>query len=493
MATDVELLLLKRAQVSAQRKKVEAIKSFGLPFYTPWDKQDKFHRAFNYVGRMFRAGNRSGKSLCGCAEDCAWLTGSRPWYKKDDPARLGGIPQRPVKGLIITSDWDIVDSVWTSDRGAEKGKLWHNLPKQDIAYTRRNHSGVISDIGLKNGSLLRFDTVKSWLTNPFGSESADYDFIHVDEPCPKAMFVANARGLMDRQGKYWFTLTPLAEVWINDLFFPEVPSDEVWSIAATTYENPYLSPQALVEYERLLTEDEKSCRLLGIPLHLAGLVYKEFNKEVHVLPDSAFAQLKWPSPVQPPPDWPVYFYIDPHPRTPSCVLFLTVDPHGRKYVFTDLYTTGTIKDIAEEIKNVLRGLYVVRGRIDPFAFINDPITGSNMAEDFAKHGVFVEEAVKDPSRGILAVKQALTNSTLFFSQYARRSLWEIQRFCWDQKPARLNKPVDVDDHAMECLYRAILDDPRWIDRATFGGPAVKDIEITAPQFDLEELIFENSI
>jgi len=34
-----------------------------------------------------------------------------------------------------------------------------------------------------------------------GSESSDFDFVHVDEPCPEPMYKAAARGLIDRNGK----------------------------------------------------------------------------------------------------------------------------------------------------------------------------------------------------------------------------------------------------------------------------------------------------
>lgn len=480
---DPELILLKRRQVDLLKKKVAAIKNFGLPFYRPWGKQEQFHRAgTKYKKRLFRAGNRSGKSVAGAAEDVAWLVGARTWLPQSDPAHKGGLREPPVKGLVITTDWDIVDTVWTSDRNASPGKLWGFLPKNQVKYAKRNSSGVIADIGLENGSVLRFDTVKSWLANPQGSESADWDFIHVDEPCPKAMFVANARGLMDRDGAFWFTLTPLSEWWINDLFFPG--DETTWSVTASSNENPYLPKEALESFLSLLSEDEVQCRLHGLPLHLAGLVYKEFDAQRHLLKWEKLSGLGWTSPTRPPKSWPVYFYIDPHPRTPTCILFLTVDPQDRMYVFYDFFKAATIKELCEEFLSFVEGMRVLRGRIDPYAYINDPITGSNMAEDFAKHGVFVEKAVKDLDRGILAVKQAFREDRLFIGEAARRTLWEIQRYCWDSSADHLNKPVDKDDHAMECLYRAVLDFPRWIeeDGGRYNFPVAEEA-FTSPQLE----------
>ena len=53
------------------------------------------------------------------------------------------------------------------------------------------------------------------MANPMGLESSQWDWIHVDEPIPEAMWNAVSRGLMDTGGSAWFTCTPIAEQWIN--------------------------------------------------------------------------------------------------------------------------------------------------------------------------------------------------------------------------------------------------------------------------------------
>jgi len=142
----------------------------------PHPGQDAFHRAGGRKYRMVRCGNRYGKSTMGAAEDVAWLKGERVWLPKNDPARYIGIPQRPVKGLVITTDWDKVDEIWTSERGDQPGKIWRFLAKGEVKSKKRNHSGAIEQIELNNGSVLRFDTVESFKKNPMASESSDWDF-----------------------------------------------------------------------------------------------------------------------------------------------------------------------------------------------------------------------------------------------------------------------------------------------------------------------------
>ena len=458
-STAPELILLKQRKAKLLAAKVSAIKQDGLPFYLPHEKQDKFHRSLMKRRGAF-TGNRFGKSTMGCAEDCAWLRGERPWYPVSDPARTSGIPQRPVKGLVVTTDWDKIKEIWSG----QDGKLWKFLPKNGfIKNVSRNHSGAIDTV-ICNGpfglSSLRFDTVKSFMSNPQGSESSDWDFVHVDEPCPEQMFKANARGLVDRNGFAWFTLTALREPWITDAFDAGGIFDGISSvIEGTIYDNKYLSKEAIRDYELTLTEDEKECRLFGKPLHKAGLVYKSFQQDKHVL---TTLPLGWRSWVEPPVDWSYYLYIDPHPHTPHMVLFLTVDPFGRKYYFADIFEKCLISQLVAKIRQMLGPRRVVRVRCDPIAFIEDPVDGNNMAAEFWRCGLAVEKSSKDLSRGILRVNEALQSKDGWplFTLECRRSLWEIKRYHWDEEKG---KPVDKDDHAMECLYRSVLDEPCYVE------------------------------
>lgn len=462
------------------------MKADGLSFYRPFLKQDAFHQAgLLFKRRMVRAGNRFGKSTLGCAEDCAWLRGERPWYAESAPARRGGIPQHAVKGLVITTDWDLVDDIWTSQRGENPGKIWRFLPKDGFVKSwRRNHSGAIDTIECANGSLMKFDTVKSFMANPQSSESADWDFIHVDEPCPEKMYKAAARGLMDRNGASWFTLTPLREWWINDMFFPEdtqgKPRDNVWAVQGSTYDNPNLPPEAIREFEAGLTAEERECRILGIPLNLSGLIYKAFSWDKHVLKS---VPKGWESYGSPPKDYSIYVFIDPHPQTPHAALFCAVSPLGQRFYFRDLFVHCSIEEFAKLILEVCDGRHVVCVRVDPLAYINDPITESNMAEEFGRCGVWAEKATKALQHGILRVQGELAKEgTVYFSPACTRTLWEIQRYAWDEKD---NKPVDKDDHMMENLYRCELEFPRYIDRGKPAQP-VEDEDFSKAEFDFDK-------
>jgi hypothetical protein len=493
---ELELVLLKRKKNELLQQRVEIVEDFGLLSYKPHPKQDRFHRMGAKSRRGAFCGNRFGKSTMSCAEDCGWLMGERVWYPRTDPARYVGLPQRPVKGLVLTTDWGKVDEIWTSERGDRPGKLWTMLPTDFVKSKRRNHAGCISEVECVNGSTLSFDVVEAWKRNPMSQESSDWDFINVDEPIPQQMWKGNARGLVDRGGFAWFTLTALTELWILDYFFPptvgkrnlplEYDADMKWAIRGSIYDNPYLSAAGRKQFEDDLTQDERECRLHGIPMELSGLVYKEFDWDKHVYHNVPGG---WDGFNQPPRDWPVYLHIDPHPRTPHAVLFLTLDPTERRFFFDEIFVHCTISELSKMIRVKMHGRHVARIKCDPLAWINDPITGDTMAYEFHKHGLLVEKATKALHLGIMRVQDELSKpGFVYVNPNLQEFHFEIQRYVWD---AKRKGPVDENDHMMEGMYRLLLDDPRYVDLGDLQrqGP-IEDLLITGADLNLRNVDFD---
>lgn len=489
-----ELRAIKQEKIRVLTEKQEAVRKYGLKYYDPHPKQDAFHRAGRFKRRAVFAGNRFGKSDCGAAEDCAQALGHRPWIKEGDEARTAGIPQRPQKILIITTDWGKVDEIFTNQRGADTGKLWRFLPRGFIISSKRNHgSGAIETMECANGSLIQFDTVQSYKKDPQGAESSQWDVLHVDEPCPEKMYSAHARGLMDRDGQSYFTLTPLREPWIYDRFFGDCDvrgkiergaaflyKNDFWSVTGSIWDNPYLSERAIIRYlEEECPEEERECRENGIPLQFAGLIYKEFESATHImrtLPEG------WTDYDQPPDLWPVYLQLDPHPQTPCAGLLTTVGPSSRKYTYDEIWKKGVADSVVQEILEKAGKRQLVCPQCDPIAFNEDELTGSCWADDFGKSGIWFARASKELQRGIMAVK-AMLRSRLpqdgspewMFSPYLRRFPYEIKRWHWDKD----NKPVDKDDHTLECLYRCVLSNPQYIERSDELEKLTDDVPIVS--------------
>ena len=463
---------------------------FGLLAYRPHKKQDAFHAAGDFRLRMLRAGNRFGKTQMGAAEDSAWMLGERPWYPKGDPRRTVGIPQKPNKILIVTTDWEKVEENFTSEAGGEKrGKLFQLLPKSYIKKTRRNHMGVIEYIEGANGSYVKFDTINSFKHNEQSGESVNWDAIHIDEPCPQKQWEAVARGLMDSNGKAWFTLTPLSEPWINDLFFPDgaegliyphIRGDRTWVEIGTTYDNPHLPVEAIRAYEEEIGEDTAKCRIYGNPLHLSGLVYAAFSKARHVL---SCVPHGWKSYDSPPSDYPITVAMDVHPSTNHAVLFCATDPLDNNYLYDEIWAHPSIKELAEMILAKVRNRRLVRVICDPIAWINDPVTGKNMATAFFEAGLPVQKATKAKSAGVMLMDMVFREdpATVRISPKLTRFLWEISRYCNDPKT---NKPKDADDHFMENMYRLFYNRPRYFAPST--NAPVEPTELETPSLELDD-------
>lgn len=481
-AKEFDRLVNLQKQIEAQRDLNRSLAYDGLPFYRPHGKQQLFHLA-DAQTRGVISGNRWGKSKCGISEDAAWLRGERVWMPKGDPGRTAGIPPHPVKGLVVCADWDKTDEIFTNE---SSGKLWRCLPGDFVKSKRRNHSGAIDQIHCANGSQLRFDTVKSFLANPMGSESSDWDFVHIDEPCPEAMYKAHARGLIDRGGRAWFLLTALSEPWIIDLFYGDqfggTPKPDTWCITGTIYDNPYLEATAIAQFERLLTDDEKSCRLLGIPLVLRGLVYKQFKPERHVLDWPS----GWAAPTDPPADYCIFVFIDPHPQTPTAVLFCAVSPQGYRFYYDEIFEPWTVEQIANAIRQRCAGRRLVAARIDKAAWVPDPVFKTVPALEYRRHGIPVMEASKDLSSGIINAQNQLAKDPcgLYVLKHMRRMIWEFRHYVW--KDDGSNKPVDANDHMMENFYRCELLRP-WYSEPAEADKPVGDVDIVRPQLDLPGL------
>lgn len=486
----------KRRRVNLLKRRNELKAKNGLAFYRPHPKQDLFHSAAYYKGRYARTGNRFGKSEMGAAEDIAWLIGERIWYPKGDPRRTVGIPKHPVKGLLLVTDWDKATEIFTNNNpGERRGKLFALLPESEITHVHKNHGGNVDRIRVRSiyggESVLYVDTVQAFKQNPMGAESSDWDFIHVDEPIPKDFWKAVARGLIDRGGKYWFTCTPITEMWINDHFIPterlretfDEPfvNEKKWVMTGSMKDNPYISEADAEDFLKDLPDDERACREHGIPTALSGLIFKQFNRQKHV---RDFSKLKgWTGPHSPPPEYTIRVSIDPHPKTPHAVLFSATAPTGQTFVYGEIFRPCLVSDLVESIRAILDGRNPYKVVCDPMAWIENPITGTTMADEFYRCGLSVEKASKELEFGILKTQEALQeDDNLYFEESLRETLFEFDHYSWDPKK---EKPIDTDDHMMECLRRLVMTELKWVN---WQGIEIKPIKPsnfqTAPKLEV---------
>ena len=466
------------AKLTALRRLKVLKENNGLAFYKPHEKQELFHAAGSFKRRYLRTGNRFGKSTCGAAEDCAWALGQRIWYPVGHPNRTLGIPSRSTKGLIIVADWDKAREIYTNrEKGAAQGKIFRLLPASAIQSIHKSQAGEIDCISIESvhggTSSIYIDTIKSFMANPMGQESSDWDWIHVDEPCPKKMWEANARGLMDRDGSAWFTCTPISEQWINELFIPRSrlredfeegcapTSESKWVLTGSSFDNTSVPREGIERFTNDLSADVRAARLYGRPTTMAGVVYSEFEQARHVYHD---LPIGWKDFDCPPDNYTIRVAIDPHPKTPHAVLFAATAPTGQTFFYREFFQHVLLDDLCDAILEILGGRIPHSVICDPIAFNADPISGAQWADSFYRRGLNVIPAPKELTYGITATKQALAHTdsnSLFFSSALSETLYEFDTYIWDTK--KENKPRDADDHMMECLYRLVISGLDYVD------------------------------
>ena len=405
------------------------------------------------------------------------------------------------------NDWDKSSEIFTNRTGSYEnwGELFKLIPKDALGRPHVSRGGHIDQIPVKRltefgggESVLYVDTVESYKHANMSAESSYWDFIHLDEPCPRAMFVAHKRGLVDRNGKFWINCTPISEMWINDEFVPPkqhvvdrapegLEFDKIeggggsrFMITWSMYDNPYNSKDAIAEFEAGLNREEKECRLHGLPLSQAGMIYKEFIYDLHVLCDLPKG---WENYWTPPKSYTIRVWFDYHIRLPQAVLFFATDPQGRVYVYDEMFGDNLIDPVAKEIVAKTKDYFVADMEIDKLAVIPHPITDESILDELAKYGLFFEPATKDLALGINKTREKLAERdpqgmpTIFFSPHLAETLFEFTHFVYDPKN---NKPRDENDHMMENLYRAVLNGLAYID-PDWEAPKHKPFVIHARQ------------
>lgn len=204
-----------------------------------------------------------------------------------------------------------------------------------------------------------------------------------------------------------------------------------------------------------LTGVRKQRLRYGLWVGAEGMVYPEWNREVHLVDSFPI-----------PKDWPRYRVIDFGYTNPFVCLWAAEDEDGRLFVYREMYRTQRLtEDWAREIRRASRG-----ERIEFTLADHD-------AEDRATldlHGIPTEPAIKPVSAGIQTVQARLRKAgdgrpRLFFfrdllvepdpwlSEHHRpvSVVDEFDGYVWAKVSAKSDRvkeqPVKQDDHGLDAL------------------------------------------
>lgn len=453
----------------------ENIAKSGIYNFTPHKKQQLFltpdRDVFPKI-RVAQAGNRGGKTEIGMIEDWSFSQGERPFDGTKTPCQV------PNRGRIVTTSF--LDGI----KKVIEPKIRQLWPEESIASKKIGQHGAVTEVVFKNGSMVDF---LSYEQQSMKHEGADLDWIHFDEPPSREHYIANTRGLVDRGGYAWFTMTPLSEPWILDEIINKAMKNDPdhyfvqWSI----YDNIGfgLTAKNVKAFENTLTEDEKAVRLYGNWLVLQGLVYKEWKD--HYYPEGHVIK-SFPIPEH----WPRYVGVDPHDRTPTHVVWAAVDERQNVFFYDELILANmTIKDMAEAIKEreaqqdepINPQKTRVMRLIDPAAARKTNIMelGDNIKDQFLKHGLFHYSAINDLAAGHKQVRSFLkfeetnvgaSRPRMFMFDTLKATRHSFNRYIYDEwvgpsrdKKELREKPRDKDKHGVDVCRYILMSNPRYFE------------------------------
>jgi len=252
------------------------------------------------------------------------------------------------------------------------------LPKDRLVKKpKRNNDGSLSHMEIKHSSggisVIDFASQEQPM---MAFEGSDYDLVVADEPLSRPIFTSVTRGLIDRGGVMLMVFTPISEQWIKEEICDRADGKFIELFTADIMDNlfnikgdPILNKQYIKEFEKLLTQDEKETRIHGRWYHMSGMVFKELDRDVHVIPDHDIKQ-----------SCPIYFILDPHDRNPHWGIWIYMDKTEDSFVCGEMIRTGEPKEYSRAVLEFERAKgWRVRKRIIDPNFGNKPKSvGSNV-------------------------------------------------------------------------------------------------------------------
>jgi len=251
--------------------------------------------------------------------------------------------------------------------------------------------------------------------------------------------------LTDTKGHALFISTPKGFNHFYDLYQLENSEENFQSFHATTYDNPHVDPAEIDEARRQITEDRFAQEYLGDFRKQEGLVYKEFNREVHLFDDKTIRSQTIET----------IAAVDFGYTNPTAILKIEKDSDQRYYVTWEWYKTQkTTSEIVEQVR-------AIRSNV----CYPDPAEPDRI-DELVSAGINCREVSKDIVAGIQVVRDLLKQNRLFIHVDCRHLINELETYHYPESQPDKNEvevPVKDNDHAVDALRYALYMNARYVD------------------------------
>ena len=409
-------------------------------------KQIVFHKCLKRNRWVF-GGNRSGKTECGAVEAIYMARGIHPYRKN----------RKDVFGWVVSLSREV-------QRDVAQSKIMKYLPKEWISEIimssgRKDcpENGIIDQIKIKNvfGGISTIG-FKSCDQGREKFQGSSLDFVWFDEEPPEDIYRECKMRVIDKCGDIFGTMTPLKGLTFvyDEIFLNSGNSPEVWYEFAEWADNPFLSGREITDLSSSMSKEELDSRRYGRFSASSGLVYPEFDENIHVV-----------EPFVPPYEWQCNISIDPGLNNPLSAHWYYVDYDDNVYVVAEHFEAGKdveyhsrrIKEISDEIGWRRDGDGRIRALIDSAANQKTLAALKSVTELFCEHGILVKPNVnKDLFSGIARVKEYLKNKRIFIFRNCVNLIRELKRYRWSEGDV----PKKTDDHCLDELRYFIMSRPQ---------------------------------
>lgn len=243
-----------------------------------------------------------------------------------------------------------------------------------------------------------------------------------------------------RQGSALFISTPKGFNHFHELYNTELKDKDFKSFHFTSYDNPHLKTEELDRAREKATEDRFAQEYLADFRKTEGLVYKEFDRNLHVYSGEI-----------------VYNKVsriagvDFGFTNPCAVLTIEKDTDANYYITNEFYQTGKTD---EEI-----GEYVAAQQFN--IVYPDPESASGI-EVLRRKKVNVREVNKGKDsirNGISVVRELFKQNRLKIHSSCTNLIWELETYSYPEKRDMRNEdenPIKENDHAMDAMRYPLM-------------------------------------
>lgn len=424
--------------------------------------QDEFVRSVGtHRSVIFRAANRTGKThvlgYTAAALPLGWLE---------------GVPHRPPCRTWVSAldwEWGVGQVLWPA---VEPWIPWSEIRR--VEWARKNVLPV--SLTFKNGSSLAFKSSESGREKYQG---ATLHYALIDEEHPASVVEELRVRLMKDGGVLLVAATPVRrERWLMDLE-RERGTKTITAAAIEMARAGLMDMDALEAMSAALPDRQRRVRLFGEYAALEGLVYPDFDREVHVLHPrgdhlvtrSGEPRFPWPIP----PEWARFAAIDFGFANPTAVVVAARCPWTQGLIVERCYYQSGIR--ASAWAQALPGALPTLSRT--MVADHDAMERAELAAE----GVATRPANKEVVPGLEAVERLLVRRAdgtprlhmvvhererdaprhpLTGRCDAERLAWEMEAYRYPEMKSETaaapkDAPLKRDDHACDALRYLVMD------------------------------------